>query len=143
FELWEAYWKTGDSVYEYYANYLVNMSRKSLLRRDVYIDREGVFMGEASPSGRYLYLDHGCCPGVRGISVITAYGQSILDTTYMDGVQPSWKNDTLEFFSPVKEAVVGDNHCSQHGLPAYLSRKLHFATGRLVRTNEKKVFCGQ
>lgn len=143
FELWEAYWKTGDSLYEYHANYLVNMAGKRLLRRDVNIHREGVFMGEASPSGRYLYMDHGCCPGVRGISVVTEYGQTILDTSYMDGAGASWKNDTLVFFSPMEGKADGADPCSQHGMPAYSARKFHFIAGRIIRTDQKKVFCGQ
>lgn len=143
FELWEAYWKTSDSLYEYYSNYLINIDLKRLLKRGVDIDREGVFIGESSPSGKYLFLDHGCCPGVRGLSVITEYGQSIFDTSYIVGVNPNWKNDTLIFFTPGDEKWDKGDNCSKHGLPLYLSEKIYFIDGKIIKTGEKKIFCGQ
>lgn len=143
FELWEAYWKTSDSLYEYYSNYLINTNEKRLLRKDISMDRRDVFLREASPSGKYLLLDHGCCSSVRGMSVIQENGISILDTTYIDGATPIWKQDTLIFFSPIKEVSVQDDDCSKDGLPSILSIKLYFIDGMILNTNEKRVFCGQ
>lgn len=143
FELWEAYWKVDDTLYEYYSNYMIHVNQKRVLRRDISIDRAGVFMGEASPSGKYLLLDHGCCPGVRGLSVIQENGKSILDTSYVGGADPIWKKDTLIFFNPIDEKSDTKDDCSKRGLPSYLSEKLFFIDGEIFKANERHVFCGQ
>ncbi|MEO7423840.1 MAG: hypothetical protein ABI036_01560 [Fibrobacteria bacterium] len=141
FELWEAYWQIGDSIYNYYSNYLINTNNRRLLKRDVSLEKEGVFMGEASASGKYLILDYGCCPGPRGLSILNEFGKLILTTTYIGDA--SWKNDTLMFYFPIEAKIEHEDKCSKAGLPTYSAWETYFINGRTVKTGEKKIYCGQ
>ena len=141
FELWEAHWKVSDSTYEYHANYLIHVGNRRLLKRDVEVDREGVFMGEASASGRFLMLDYGCCPGPRGLSVLTEAGRSILDGSYIGDAE--WKGDTLVYFRPKPVAARPRDKCTAKGLTSHPARRTFFIDGKTVDAGETRLFCGQ
>lgn len=144
FQLWELYSTLDDSTVEYIANFLVHTAGGRLLRRDVNLNREGVFLGKASASGEYAVLDYGCCPGTRTLGILHRSGREILKRDYVGELE--WNGDTLVFFAPPGKTAGGKRvtdgkACPYPGETLHASERTLFAGGRIIPTGVTRLYC--